>query len=194
MKSTISVTGIGGYDILPVRLKSVSTKTRLLIFSCLVIAVLSMAWNKTASATLIKVNYEGTVTTVDSELSGTFSINDAVSGMIIYDTATSAPGGTSPKTYPDVIQSFSLTIGGYTGSSTTGQINVYNDDATFGDAAGFQSFSDFTGASVGGLNLTRLQLYLNTKTALNTLLDLDIPSVSDLNALWGVNIAAGNME
>lgn len=160
-----------------------------LLFTALSLFLLSAF----VQAALIEVAYTGTTTSVGASLTGTFSVGDSVQGTVVYDTTT-PQSSASPTiaTYGAAIQSFDFLIGSYSGSAT-GNVRVYNDEPTFGDGAYFLGNADVSAAQVGGQDLSRVQLFLNTNI-LTTLSNLDLPSVSDLNQLWANNIAAGNIN
>ena len=156
-----------------------------------VLPVLSLS--SSVQAALIEVNYTGTTTSVGASLTGTFSVGDSVQGTVVYDTTTPQDfASPTIAAYSAAIQSYDFLIGSYAGSAT-GTIRTYNDDPTFGDGAYFLGNTDVSAAQVGGQDLSRVQLFLNTNV-LTTLTNLDLPSVGDLNQLWANNIAAGNIN
>ena len=161
------------------------TSTTLLI-------ILFLLFSTTSQATIIEINYEGTATSVDAPLAGTFSVGDDVTGRLRYDT-TSTQSVILPSRagYLGSIQLFELTIGSYTGTATGGT-TVYNDDVTFHDGVYFLGGTT-TGAQVNGLDLSRLQLLLYA-TILSTLSDFELPSVGAIDSLWANNTADGNVN
>lgn len=104
-----------------------------------------------AHAATVTWYFGGTLTSVSSDLSGSFAVGDAVSGSVAFDPA--APN-TSPSplygTYP-AISGFTVTVGGLTYDLPAAEMpgEVYVLDEAGGDVLQFQA--SLAGPAVAGL-------------------------------------------
>lgn len=109
-------------------MRSSSMQTRSLS-ALFVLSLLTSLSSSSVRADLIQVTYSGTVTSVDSPLSGTFSVGQSLSGTYVFDsTAPPVGGSTSSSAVFDALKNLSFSIGGYSASSSaSAEIQIDND-------------------------------------------------------------------
>jgi len=102
-----------------------------------------------ATATLVTFNFTGTVDTVGSNLSGTFSTGQTLTGSYTYDS-TKLDSNPSPTigTYAGPIQTMAFNIGSYSATLGAGgnSIKIQN----LGGFDSYTSTASFLGSSVNG--------------------------------------------
>jgi hypothetical protein len=134
-----------------------------------------------ARAATITYSYTGTVTTVQSPLSGTFAVGDTLTGTFVFDTeATGSSCGSACAFYLSPLQTFSAAVGSY-GFSGVGVEEIVG--GSFLDDWAFFSGPDGTtvsGSAVNGLPLSGFTLQLSDPSgAALTGLSLVPPVFSD---------------
>lgn len=116
-----------------------------------------------AAAAPVTFTYSGTINFVDASLAGTFAVGQTISSTITFESLApdSLPLNTALGAYNGVITNVLITTGGYTASSTNGQMQVFNNSFAGGDRFAGASFAagvsggqfSLTGANVNGLQL-----------------------------------------
>lgn len=151
-----------------------------------------------AYAAVVQIDYTGSVTSLTTKgtlgstlLTGNVAIGDAVSGRLRYSSNPSSSG--TQWFYSLALESFELTVGAYNATATGGGIAVYNDDPSFKDSAIFNASVGVTGDSIGGVAPVKLQFSLLSSDP-TALASTALPTVTDIGALWGSNIANGNIN
>lgn len=134
--------------------------------------VFSVIFSIAVSATAAELTYlyEGTVTTVPSELAGAFDVGDRISGSYTFeDSSTSSNAANGEVTYTFSVTAFPMNIDGYSLS------NPSNGDVSIGDnVAGKDSYTVVSlsggGTPIGGLApvMHALQLADSTGSALSS--------------------------
>jgi len=173
-------------------------------FGILLLALLVPGYS--ADAAVIKISYNGTVTsvgdphlgTVDAALGGAFSVGDAVTGIVTFDTTTPQNfSSANEANYGGAVKSFLLKVGSSYTTGATGGLVLTQDDHQAGSSAPtrdglfFMGLAGLSGDPIGSLQLDRLQFSLLAAN-LATLNDLLLPDVSDIQAMWTNNVANGN--
>ena len=155
----------------------------------LIVLFLVLGQAVTAQAAPITFEFSGSVTSVPSELGGTFSTGDALTGSYTFESSASdlTPLSTSQGVYDSPSGGMQVTIGTSTASSTGLRIGVLDNSIGL-DAYQFVSRVGFShtlsGASVSGFDLEQLSFTLldDTQTALNSdALPLMPPNLSDFS-------------
>lgn len=176
-----------------IRLPAFAKNTALLSAAAVIATTLVFA-PSTAKSESVRIDFSGEIQFLTTfgvlgapNIDSTFSVGDAVTGAIEYDSAA-APSA--------ALSSFTLDISGLSYSSSSASFSVQNDamngsaspvrDAIFIDGA-----PGVTGPSVGGLAPSRLQFSLGTQV-LTTLLNTNLPGAALINALFAVNEFDGN--
>ncbi|PWS36695.1 hypothetical protein DFH01_16315 [Falsiroseomonas bella] len=107
-----------------------------------------MGWAAPGEAAIQTYVFTGTVTFAGG-LAPTITSGQAVSGFFKVDTTTPADGSSDATVAGyAAITAFSITVGGYTATSTGGRIVIVNDT---NDVLGIQGSNPVTGAAINGL-------------------------------------------
>lgn len=120
-------------------------------------------------AGLYRVDYSGTVVSVDASLAGTFSPGQAITGSYVFESTTPATSGsTATIAVFNALKSFQVTVGTYSASSAAAaEIQVDdNPGLPFHDRYGVISRASqgLTGGAVGGNPLLAAGFRLDDST------------------------------
>lgn len=139
--------------------------------SHLVVAmVLTFGTANITSAYIVEIEFEGTVTAVDSHLSSAFIVGDSVVGYYSYETDTvntHAGGGSVANEHGiyECVSVFTITLGSYEATSNVGAL-IYVGDDLFGNrdryvvstSPLYVDSDSLTGADVGGAYLRNWEI------------------------------------
>jgi hypothetical protein len=128
-------------------------------------AVILIGLPANASASPITFTFNGTVTTVNPLLAGTFNIGDSLTGSLTYDSALLDSNANPNVGQYAPLSSLGFTVGSYTAAFVNGSgfVTVTNG-APIPDQLGLRG--DVTGATVNGFKPFNLQLSLVDSTGL----------------------------
>ncbi len=157
-----------------------------------------------ADAAVTRIDFTGVVSDLtqfgvpgSSLLAGQVAPGDLVSGSVRFSDNPST-GFISPTAvfYDNALLSFAISVGGFQASASSGLVDVSNNHqagsaAPVLDGLRWDGFGGMIGDAIAGVPPVRLQLSL-LSSDLGVLTDTDLPSVSDIVAMWGANLADGN--
>jgi PEP-CTERM motif-containing protein len=175
----------------------IGIRTGLLTIVILSIGMLDAAVEETA-AMPITFNFRGTVGSVDSSLSGTFSVGQPLSGSYTFESTTPDADPADPAFGGyDAVTALSFTIGSYAGTLNFPAIS--REIAVANDMSGVGDFYDLTvqrvsGASVGSdqPNTFALRLLDSSASAFNSdALPLTPPDLAKFTSTWFLNFDSG---
>ncbi len=123
---------------------------RSLVWCGLVFSLLCSLLGQEAQAALVTYNFEGNVGNIQGS-ANPFSIGQTMNGSFTYDTST-APSllDSVNGQYNGAVTHLSLSVGSYSVTSATGNINIVNNNGLLGD--GFSISSPVTGVPLNGSN------------------------------------------
>jgi hypothetical protein len=127
-----------------------------------------------AEALLFELTVTGEVTAVSAGLAGAFAVGEPMSATFLYESDTPAAIALQTQaTYPGALAGGSYSVGDDSGTSSFGNVNVANDDASLADTYTFSNLG-IVGTSVGTHVPFMFRITLQDTTGL-ALGSLDLP-------------------